>query len=167
MNPDVRSEIESFFLAHRQPVGGYVCARVGDVDAAESIAGRVFLTVVRCWAQCHSSRTAWLWTIVRSEIARYFRDRREPQSLEEISDQSPRPDEQAVLREARLQMRVALTQLNDDQREIIFLKYFEQMRNREIAELTGRSAENVGVIVHRALNRLRQLMESCNTSVAK
>jgi DNA-directed RNA polymerase specialized sigma24 family protein len=39
------------------------------------------------------------------------------------------------------------------------------MRNRDIAEATGRSAENIGVIVHRALRRLRSLMESTKSSV--
>jgi RNA polymerase sigma factor (sigma-70 family) len=167
VNPDRRKDIEQFFLTHRRAVGGYVCARVGDVNVAESIAGSIFLTVVRCWDQCHSSRTAWLWAIVRNEVARHFRDHRKLAGLDEVSDEAASPAEEAELAESRQRIRQALEQLNDEQREIVYLKFFEQMRNRDIAEATGRSAENIGVIVHRALRRLRSLMESTKSSVSR
>ena len=62
-------------------------------------------------------------------------------------------------------MQSALRQLSDEQREIVYLKFFQQMRNKEIASVTGRSAENVGVIVHRSLRRLRELMKFKESSI--
>jgi DNA-directed RNA polymerase specialized sigma24 family protein len=34
----------------------------------------VFLTVVRRLHQCRASEAAWLWAVVRSELARHWRD---------------------------------------------------------------------------------------------
>ncbi|MCC6643580.1 sigma-70 family RNA polymerase sigma factor, partial [Candidatus Peregrinibacteria bacterium] len=43
-------------------------------------------------------------------------------------------------------------------RELIRLKYFEEVSNLEIAQIMGISANNVGVKLYRALKKLKQLM---------
>ncbi len=159
LDAELRDEIERFFFQHRRGVGSYALARVCDADEAESITSRVFLTVVRRWHQCRSSRAGWLWAIVRSEIARHFRDLRRNERLDnEISDPSRSPLEVVQHSEAITQMHLAIQQLTDEQREIVYMKFFQRMRNKDIASATGRSAENIGVMVHRALRRLKQLL---------
>ena len=168
MNAARREEIEQLFLQNRRGVGSYAYARVGDADIAESITAKVFLLVVRRWDQCHTSRTAWLWAIVRNEIARHFRDRRDHEIVhDDIEDDAARPPDEVEQRETWKRMRDALDQLSDEHREIVYLKFFQQMRNKDIATATGRSADNIGVIVHRALQRLRQLMETSDSTISK
>ena len=118
------------------------------------------MTVVQRIEQCRSSPQAWLWSIVRSELARYFRDRRpsEPVPLT-AADPRPSPHESAEQNETRLRMQKALALLNDQQQRIVFLKFFQEMPNTEIAVELGLSPSNVGVIVHRAVARLRELMD--------
>ena len=51
-----------------------------------------------------------------------------------------------------------LPKLKDRERELLGLKYGGGLTNRKIASLVGLSEQNVGVILYRAMRRLRQLM---------
>lgn len=155
-----RDEIERLFREHGKGVGGYVLARVGSAELAEAITARVFLTVVRRFDQCRTSPAGWLWSIARTEIARHFRDRKEHAPLDErIPDRSAGPEEEAVRHEMQGRMRVALARLNEEQQRLIYMKFFQEMPNVEIAKATGYSVSNVGVMVHRAIKKLREWME--------
>src|SRR5207302_5689291 len=104
----------------------------------------------------------WVWSIVRSELARHFRDRRIAEPLDQaggaLSDAAPRPPEVAERNEAHARMRRALERLTEEQQKIVYMKFFQDMPNVEIAEALGLSVSNVGVIVHRAMKRLRELL---------
>ncbi|MFQ6101807.1 MAG: RNA polymerase sigma factor [Anaerolineae bacterium] len=48
-----------------------------------------------------------------------------------------------------------MARLSDRERDLIGLKFAAGLPNRRIAELTGLSENNVGVILYRAVRRLR------------
>jgi RNA polymerase sigma-70 factor (ECF subfamily) len=157
---DRRTRIEALFRQYGRGVGSYVLARVGDGDVAETITSNVFLIVVRRIEQCRSSPAAWLWSIVRSELARHFRQRRPTSILDESHpDPAAGPPEAAATAEMQARARAALGRLSEEQQRIIYLKFYLDVPNTEIAVMLGISASNVGVIVHRAVKRLRELME--------
>ena len=146
-------------------MGSYLLARTGDFELAEALTANVFVTVVRKLHQCHGNQVAWLWTIVRHELARHFREHRRHDSLdsaeaEELTADETSPLENLVDGERLEQLRHALASLSDQQQAIVFMKFFEDMPNAEIAAATGLSPGNVGVRVHRTLKQLRMLMES-------
>lgn len=161
MGRDVRQAIERLFVQYGRGVGSYLLARVGDADLAEEITARVFLTVVRRYHQCRGSEVGWLWSIVRSELARAFRGRRRVAPLpDELVDPAETPPEELQRRETWRRMRSALEKLPEPQQEIVSMKFFLNLRNTEIAEALGLSASNVGVKIHRAVRRLQELMEN-------
>jgi RNA polymerase sigma-70 factor (ECF subfamily) len=154
------SQIEELFRQYGRGVGSYILARVGNADFAETITSNVFMIVVRRIDQCRSSPSAWLWSIVRSELARHFRQHRPTVELDEkLRDPALTPPELASQNEMQQRMRIAIDQLNEEQQRIVYLKFFQDVSNTEIAIELGLSASNVGVIVHRAIKRLRELME--------
>jgi RNA polymerase sigma-70 factor (ECF subfamily) len=166
LTDDRRQQVEELFRRYGKGVGSYVLARVGDADLAETITSAVFLTVVRRIDQCRTSPVAWLWSIVRTELARYFRDRKEFQSLDglpaeppDTSEQAQDPGRQAERREDGRRIRRALEQLTDEQQTLVYMKFFLDLPNVEIAESLGMTPGNVGVVAHRAVKRLRELME--------
>jgi RNA polymerase sigma-70 factor (ECF subfamily) len=110
---------------------------------------------------------AWLWSIVRSELARHFRQHRPFDTLEETHpDPASAPPEVAARNELQARIRDALALLNEEQQRIIYLKYYMDVPNTEIAGELGLSPSNVGVIVHRAIGRLRELMEQTPSNPA-
>jgi RNA polymerase sigma-70 factor (ECF subfamily) len=157
---DRRQQIEDLFRTHSRGVGSYVYTRVGDAELAEAITSRVFLIVVRNFDQCTSNRTAWLWSIVRSELARHFRDRKLHDEIDEsVPDRSAEPLEQVAAAETAARLRAAMERLTEEQQKVVYMKFFQQMANHEIAVASGLTASNVGVIVHRALKALRAIIE--------
>ena len=155
-----RDKIEALFRTHARGVGGYVLARVGDAELAEAITSRVFLIVVRSIEQCKTQPTAWLWSIVRSELARHFRDCKNHAQIDESHpDPAAEPSEQASSREMQARMRQALQRLPDEQQKLVYMKFFQGLANKEIAAATGLTASNVGVLIHRALKQLRTYIE--------
>ncbi len=55
-----------------------------------------------------------------------------------------------------------LQQLKDEYREIIILKYLEDLSTSEIAKIIDKSKGNTRVIIHRALNALKKIIEEEN-----
>lgn len=166
LTDDRRQQVEGLFRRYGKGVGSYLLARVGNADVAETITGAVFLTVVRRIEQCRTSPVAWLWSIVRTELARYFRDRKDFQSLDGLPADPPDgsadaqdPGLRAERREEGHRIRRALEQLTDEQQALVYMKFFLDLPNVEIAESLGMTAGNVGVVSHRAVKRLRELME--------
>lgn len=166
LTEDRRQRVEELFRRYGKGVGSYLLARVGDADVAETVTSAVFLTVVRRIDQCRTSPVAWLWSIVRTELARYFRDRKEFHSLDGLpaeppdgSDVAQDPGRRAERREDGRRIRWALEQLTDEQQALVYMKFFLDLPNVEIAESLGMTPSNVGVVAHRAIKRLRELME--------
>ena len=167
MTDDQRRKIEELFARRGEGVGSFVLARTGDAELAEEITARIFLTVVRKFHQCRHSPAAWLWSIVRTELAGFFRQERRSRGHrprealgEHLPDTARGPDQEAADRESRLRLQAALEQLTEPQQEIIYMKFYQDMRNVDIAEAAGSTAVNVGVRVHRSLRRLRELMSA-------
>ena len=53
----------------------------------------------------------------------------------------------------------ALKQLSDKDRELISLRFFEELSAQEVSEVLHISTTNVYVRLHRALKRLKDVME--------
>ena len=151
-----RTEIENLFRRHGKGVGSYLLSRVRDAELAEEITACVFLKVVRLREQCRSSLVAWMWSIVRSELARHFRARRAHGDLDdEIAGADEEPGADLELRESCDQLSGAVASLPDLEREVVELRLLLGLKHREIAEIVDRTPGNVSVILHRALRRLR------------
>ncbi|HWE03845.1 MAG TPA: sigma-70 family RNA polymerase sigma factor [Tepidisphaeraceae bacterium] len=155
-----QQKVEDLFRQYGRGVGSYILARVGKADIAEAITSNVFFIVVRRIDQCRSSPRAWLWSIVRSELGRHFRQHKPTDRLTDtFADPAPAPPEAAARNEMQERMRIALHRLGDEQQRIIYLKFFLDVPNTEIAAELGLGSSNIGVIVHRAIKQLRALME--------
>ncbi len=170
---DARAQIEALFRRHAAGVGGYVIARTGDPELAEVITSRVFTLVVRKFHQCgdgQAAQTAWLWAIVRNELARYFRDRKSHTPLDETvaqhaEDDKDEPSEAMQRQELHERLHDAMAHLSEEQQQILYLKYFQDMPNKRIAEVLATTPNNVGVKVHRTLKVLRALLGDHASSI--
>lgn len=113
---------------------------------------------------------AWLFTIARNMLNNHLRaeNRRNCLSLEACSEQPDRaalPEEQIVRNETQAELLAAISCLNDRERDLLSLKFGACLTNRRIAEITGFSENNVGVILYRAVHKLRIILDesgSCN-----
>jgi RNA polymerase sigma-70 factor (ECF subfamily) len=114
----------------------------------------------------------WLWTIAIN-LAHSQRRRRvaapptfsihasEPEqpSLEEVlPDLAPTPRERASTEERARRLRAAIDLLEEPHREVILLKYFQNLPCRDVAQVLGVTEGTVWSRTHRALTQLRALL---------
>jgi RNA polymerase sigma-70 factor (ECF subfamily) len=140
-------------------VYAYVAYRVGDGPDAEDVTSDVFELATR-YGDSYDPRkgepTAWLLGIARRRVAFWFANR--PAETAQSEEQEAPAD---VEREAldRLELRAALRGLDDRDQELLALRYGADLPAREIAELLGMKTNAVEVALHRALARLKTVLE--------
>ena len=144
-------------------VYNYVRYRVGDAEMADDLTAQVFERALASIGRYRLKRgpfAAWLFAIARNAVSDYLRAQRRRcwLSLEVLRDRAstePQPEEVAIRDETRAELLAAVARLSDRERDLIALKFAAGLTNRRIAKLTGLSESNVGVILYRAMRRLR------------
>ncbi len=145
----------------------YVYRRVSDQVTAEDLVSQTFydaLSHLKSYEYKGYPFSAWLYKIAHNNVLKWYRVhfRSQKVNLEdmtELSDDQDVMEEEAVRQEKQGVMDL-LQKLEYEERELIRLKYFEEVSNIEIGQIMGISANNVGVKLYRALKRLKQLMKS-------
>jgi RNA polymerase sigma-70 factor (ECF subfamily) len=94
----------------------------------------------------------------RSLDAAAFLDRSSLDLAAQLRDPNLTPAAAAVRAELERRFHAALGQLDDDDREIILLRHFEQLSNSEVARLLAISEPAAGMRHLRALRRLRTVL---------
>lgn len=105
---------------------------------------------------------AWVFTIARHDVidARRTRARRRTEPVAEVPEPAEEVDvaDLVALRLDAQLLRMAMTQLTEDQRDVITLKFAAGLSNNEVAHTLGKPVTAVKSLQHRALSRLRGLL---------
>ncbi|KAA3658983.1 MAG: RNA polymerase subunit sigma-24 [Chloroflexi bacterium] len=144
-------------------VYNYVRYRVGDAAAADDLTAQIFERTLTNLASYDSDKApfgGWLFSIARNLVSNYLRaqKRRRWLSLEAVFNRpsdEPVPETAVIHHQTHAELLTAVSNLNERERDLIALKFAVGMTNRHIARLTGLTESNVGVILHRAVRKLR------------
>lgn len=141
---------------------GYLRFRIGDPHLAEDLSAQVFERALPRFmvVQPPERLRAWFFTIARHALADYHRQRRPAidlatvDLLTHLTVDSPEAD---VLRQDdRRRLAMYLQGLTERERDVLGLKFFAGLTNRESARVLGLSEANIAQIVHRTVVKLRQ-----------
>lgn len=151
-------------------------AKIGVSDVVQD----TMLEAVRDFAQFHGGTEpellAWLRQILRHNVAnweRWFRDaaKRNLQREESLAGDdshpllqvvadSTSPSEQVIADEEARRLERALGELSDDHRHVIVQRNFRQQSFDEIGTGLGRSPDAARMLWWRAIERLREILET-------
>ncbi len=124
---------------------------------AEEIVQEVFLQLHANWNDVANPRH-WLFRSVRNRAFNYVRDHQREVSAKEpveMVDEGGETAEAIMLRmEAAGVLRKTIECLDESDRRLVELKYFDGMTYRQISEATGLSVGNVGYRLHHILKQL-------------
>lgn len=149
----------------------FVYFKVGDEEEAKDLTSMIFL---KTWNHIQNKTLtsadtlrALLYKVARTSIVDYYRET--GNKLESSLDDEENPidvvDEKVDLPEEidknndleRIKSKLPL--LKEEYREIIVLRFISDLEIEEISDVTGKSKGNIRVLLHRALNALKTLME--------
>jgi RNA polymerase sigma-70 factor (ECF subfamily) len=136
--------------------------RFGHTADAEDLTARTFEKAWRSRYRYRSDVAAfatWLLTIARNVAIDHARARKPLVPLDAaaaVPSAARTPEEQALQQSDADRLDLLLKRLSPRDRELIALKYGAEMTNRAIARATGLSESNVGTILHRAVEELRE-----------
>ncbi len=162
---DARDEfVEKALAEYESPLIGYALGFLHDADKARDVVQDTF---IRLYQQdrakvCDGLKT-WLFTVCRNRSLDVLRKEKRIVALKEgkmktLPATEESPVEAAERDERAAQIHAAMERLNDKQREVIRLKFEQDLSYKEISEITGLSTGNVGFILHVGLKRLRSLL---------
>ena len=133
---------------------------VGNFQAGEEIAQDAFARLVERWNHVDNPPAYLRTTVVnlcRSRLRRAVVLRRNPPPPPATA---PGPEESIATRVAEAPLRAALGRLPRRQREVVVLRYFEELSDAEVAGALGISPSAVKTHLHRALSTLSNDLEA-------
>src|SRR5262249_45022519 len=106
--------------------------------------------------------STWVYRIGRDRTARHLRTRRWPQSsLEELASEETN-DSEGFSAEDAARIHAALDELPQEQREVLVLRFLEEMTYEDMAQVVGCPVGTVRSRLHYAKRALRQILERIN-----
>ena len=146
----------------------FVFLKTSSKEESEDITGQTFYKVVEYISDSEKqieNLQAFLYRVARNLVADFYK-KANIQTLEMTPKiEETLPDEQ-VIPEKRIdqkleleKVKLALKELNDDYKDAIILYYIEELPVREMAQIMDRTEGAVRVLIHRALEALRDKVQ--------
>jgi RNA polymerase sigma-70 factor, ECF subfamily len=164
-------DFTELYRVHLRDVYSYSYYRIGNHHDAEDITEQTFLQAYRHFERAQRESAGrplrpWLIRIAHNLAANYYRDRsRRPQTQLEDAAVVSAPHDTEDLVEGRQELKDVLqgvSNLPDDRREALIMRFALGMDNREIARALDRTEGATKVLIHRAIRQLEQSLEERN-----
>lgn len=169
----VKRDAEAFgeiYDMHVVRVYRHIYYLVNSASEAEDLTGQTFL---RAWEAVDryedrgSPFVSWLLRIGHNLAVSHLRSHRQGTELHDRlvdHDTFRNPEKVAEQQADGEQVRQAILRLGHDQRQVIILRFVEDLDYREVADIVGKTVAAVRVIQHRALCNLRKVVRAGSVS---
>jgi RNA polymerase sigma-70 factor (ECF subfamily) len=158
-----RAAIGALFERYHDDIFRYLFYKVGDMHTAEDLTSEVFLRLIRSLAQRRPEDIqpqAWLYKIARNLAIDHYRKRQSMQSVtleENVSSDEVIDDRIEKGLDSRALYK-AVNTLPFEQREVIIMRFINNLPIAEAARAMGRSEDAIKGLQRRALITLRQFL---------
>ena len=152
-------------MALESPLLAYAIRFVGQVELAEDIVQEAFMRLHAQFEEVQEPKK-WLYRTVHNLALNHQRDSRKIVSLElkqddadenlDTADPQPLPDEQIARLEGIGLVRLGMEALDERSREVLRLKFTENLSYKEISVRTGLKSGHVGYLLHHALKAMAE-----------
>lgn len=158
------------YLEHESWLRTVVRSRISEADAVEDIMQNIALALVRHRESLPEIRQigAWLYQVAVKQVLMYRRTRGRRRKFEdklalgaaaELGSAEPlEPVERVLAAEQQEQVRAAMQDLDELDRQILMLKYSEGWSYRQLAEHLGVKEDTIEYRLTKARKKLRQLL---------
>lgn len=138
----------------------YILIRINDYETAEDLTSEVFtrlLSALRDHTAPQKTLRGWLFSVASYVVKDFYRKkyRRQQAPLHEsIPSQAPGPGKAVEMKVTQAELTVAITELTEDQQNVIALRFGFDMPIQEVAQTMGKSEGSVKMLQARAIAAL-------------
>ena len=143
----------------------YLLKQLGNTEAADDVLQEVWFDVYRGIVRLRQPDAfrAWIYRIARDRAFRALRRARVPCQLADAADlTAAEVDDNSFSAEDARRVHAALDRLSPLHREVLLLRFIEDLPYDDIAQITGCPSGTVKSRIHHAKRLLRQEMETRN-----
>lgn len=156
------SAYQTLYMRYLDPIYRYFFFQTYDKFLAEDLAQEVFIKMwqsIRSFNEDKGVFTSWMYRVAHNLLVDYYRGKKALPLKEGLEAAYSEDWLEKLDRDEKLtKVKEALAELPKDYQEVVTLRFFEDMSVEEVAEVVGKSEENVRVIQHRAVRRLKAIL---------
>jgi len=160
-----------FYDSYIEKIYRFIYFKVSSTETAQDLTSETFLKVWQSFTEGKkiTHLQAFTYQVAKNLVVDHYRQQArtttvstddETSGVTEIADDQPTAEAVVALAGDVEHLEAVLAQLKDEYREIIILKYLDELSTAEIADILGKTKGNVRVLAHRALQTLRELLEA-------
>jgi RNA polymerase sigma-70 factor (ECF subfamily) len=136
-----------------------------DKEASEDMVQNVFYRMLK-YRNTYTGKgqfVTWMFHLGRNVLKDEFKKRKPPDNYDELEDLSEKTgggllaDEQLGKKQTQQQLYRAMEKLSEEEREILVLNKFQELKYQEIAQILNINEGTVKVRIHRAFNQLKSI----------
>jgi RNA polymerase sigma-70 factor (ECF subfamily) len=150
---------------HSGSIYGYLYRFLGDPHHAEDLTSEVFCRLLQVLHTPRAPRDelrGWLYRVAHNLAMDWFRSQPNRATVdldEQIAEDRDSLSAALEKRQMQQQLRTALRRLTEDQQRVILLRFGEGFSIAEVGQLMGKREGAIKILQHRAVVRLRKLLE--------
>ena len=149
----------------------FIYFKVGSREEAEDICSAVFLKtwnyILQDSLRDHKTLKALLYKITRNSIIDHYRKNKDRGNISldgdngiEVIDEKQNAARNMELKTDLFVLETKLPELKEEYREVIILRFVNELSIKEIADILDKPKGNIRVLIFRALKALKELLES-------
>jgi len=156
---------EKLYLKYHSLIFRFLHKRVVNTSAVNDLTSQVFLKAMQNLHKYEHKGfpfSSWLYRIALSETGNMFRAEKAERALkiewEKASELLTEVDPDNEFRIDNMALSKALNELNDEQLNMVEMRFFEKIRLKEIATIMEITESNAKVKMHRTMKKVKKIM---------
>jgi RNA polymerase sigma-70 factor (ECF subfamily) len=160
---------DGLYLLYVDRVYRFLTARLGDAEAAEEVTAQVFLRLIEKIEQYQIAPkdnaaifTAWLYRLAYNKMIDVLRRQKQTKQVSmHYAETIPHGQPMSETVEERIEFEGVMEKLqllNDQQRQVILLRFVEGLSIAETAQIMDKSEGAIKALQHRSLESLRRYL---------
>lgn len=150
--------MEEIYRAHSQTVYRYLLSLTRDSDISEDLTQETFYQAIKSAERFDGSCkvSTWLCAIAKNCLLSYRRRHPSSEPLDDESGTDSSPEEDMLDKESRLELLRALRGLNEEMREVMYLRLLGDLSFSEIGDILSRTENWARVTYYRGKEKLKR-----------
>ena len=167
MDKKLAYQFDRIYKSYSVPIYRFVYIKISSKQTAEDLTSEVFVRFWKTFQKSGQDRIlnpkAFLYKVAKNVIVDFYRKQTQPLPLPidevvELADSSQDIGQKELALSDQEQIQKAIKNLKDEDQDVILWYYLDQMPVGEIAEIIDKSENAVRVMIHRAMQELREQM---------